>query len=343
MLRLRLRRYVLRRLLTVIPVILGVTLIAFTLENSTSFPAAPYINEYMSPEQIQAVIHEHGFDQPLYIRYFYFLNDLVHGDLGYSQSVGLSVTNAIQIFFPATVELSITALIIAILLGIPLGTRSALRRGKATDYASRLVSLTGMSIPPMILAFILQYIFFFELAKLGLPFLPATGRLSTTVPYVTGFALFDSLFAANPGAILDWLSHLVLPAATLSLIILAPVMRIVRASLLEVMNKEFVTAARAKGLSEPIVTYKHAMRSALLPVITNLGYLFGILLSGSVITETVFSWPGVGRWVTFAITSGDVAAVTGFTLIMGLVYVFVNTLVDITYAWIDPRIKLGGA
>ena len=158
---------------------------------------------------------------------------------------------------------------------------------------------------------------------------------------MTGFALVDGIIAGNPSAAFDWLNHVILPSATLALITLAPITRIVRASLLEVLGKEYIVAARAKGVSEKLVLYRHAMKNALLPVITSLGYLFGSLLGGAIITETVFAWPGVGRWVTFAITSGDVAAVVGFTLVMGIAYVLINAFVDIMYAFFDPRVKLG--
>jgi peptide/nickel transport system permease protein len=336
-----LRRYIAYRFMMVVPVFLGVTLIAFLISYSTSFPAAPYINEYMTPAQIQQVIKEHGFDQPAIVRYLYFMRDLVHGDLGFSQSVGLTVVDAIRMFFPATIELAVTALLISVVAGIPLGARAALSRGKRYDHMSSIGSLMGTSLPPFILAFLLQYIFFYEFRILNLPFLPSTGRTTLSVPFVTGFTLIDSLIAGNPAAALDWLRHIILPSTTLAFITLAPVTRIVRASLLEVLGKEYIVAARAKGISEKLVLYRHAMRNALLPVITSLGYLFGTLLGGAIITETVFAWPGVGRWVTFAITSGDVAAVTGFTLVMGIAYVLINAFVDIMYAFFDPRVKLG--
>src|SRR6267143_5052136 len=341
----KLRDYIIRRLLLLIPVLLGVSVIVFALTRAPGRdPASLYITERMTDQQIQEVYRRYGFDQPVYIQYLRWLAGALGGALGYSRTAHLGVTEAIVAFFPATFELTTVSIFFAILIAIPLGVVSAKRRNDPVDQASRVFALMGVSIPIFWLAVMFQFLFAFTPQQFGITLLPLAGRyddktqLFFGVPGVTHFYTIDSLLAGNLAAFWDAISHLILPAMALSYASMAIITRIMRSSMLEVLGAEYIKTARAKGLSEKLVVRKHAVRNALIPTTTVVGLSYGGLLSGAVLTETIFRWPGMGSWSVNAAVNNDIAAVLGFTLLAAVVYVLVNLIVDIAYAYLDPRI-----
>jgi len=369
----KLRYYVIRRLLLVIPVFIGVTLIAFTLTNSVGDPCAIYVTERMNPQQIASTCYIHGFTtaptvgapyKPIWERYTYYMNDLFHGDLGYSKSDNRPVAESISVRFPATFELLIPALILSILIAVPLGITSAVNRNKPIDHATRVLALSGVSLPIFWLGLILQLLVSGNQGML-VPYigltnaqgikegLPIAGRydeynsgktwdlVENPSGFHTGIYSFDAIVHLNSVAFADAVAHLALPVICLTYTNLALITRLMRSSMLENLNLEYIKAARAKGLPESIIIHKHAKRNALIPITTVIGLSIGGLLGGAVLTESVFSWPGLGRWSTAAITRVDQAAITSFVLITSICYVAANLIVDIAYAYLDPRIRLG--
>jgi peptide/nickel transport system permease protein len=339
-------QFVVKRLILLIPVLFGVTLLAFTLSHLIGDPVAAYVTLRTPEAQIQRIIIEKGLDKPIPTQYAIYIRDLIQGDWGLSRSVNdRPVTEVIKAFFPATFELTIAAFVVALVVGIPFGILSATHKDKPVDHVTRVVALSGVSIPIFWLGLLMLYVFYYYFQTIGLPYLPGGGRVS---PYlspplvpITGFLVLDGLLQLRPDALADALSHLVMPAFVLGYYSLALITRMMRSSMLEVMRQDYITLARAKGLSERIVIYRHAMKNAMLPTVTIVGVAFGSLLTGAPITETVFAWPGLGRWAAGAILSTDFAAISGFTIVAALVYVVTNLLVDILYGFLDPRIRLG--
>lgn len=347
----KLRDYIIRRLLLLIPVFIGITFITFALTHMlpNSDPAAAWLKQKWTPQERDFIVHAHHLDQPLINQYLYYINDLAHLDLGLSASEGgRPVMAALRDYFPATLELTLMAMILCIVIGIPLGILSAIKKDKWPDHLVRLFSLTGISLPVFWLALILQYVFY-----LKLHLLPLGGRLPTgvspptfTLPFIsgnfhTGLYLIDSLMAGNLDMFWQILLHLILPSFCLAFIYLAVITRMMRSSMLEAMTQDYIRTARSKGLSERVVIFKHALRNALVPTTTVSGLMFGGLLSGAVLTETIFYWPGIGRYSTNAIASMDFASIMGFTMVIVVIYVLTNLFVDILYAYLDPRIKYG--
>jgi len=304
------------------------------------------VNSYLSdPEraserQIQAVIDKYGLDEPQYIQYLYWLKGVLQGDLGYSQVANLPVTDAIKLKFPATFEIAILATIIAVVVGIAAGTRSAVKANSAFDQATRVTSLVAVSIPVFWLGLMLLKVFYLDLGWAAAP----DGRTSigfADVPTPTNFMLIDSLIVGRPDMFWDALMHLALPAITLAFASTAIIVRMMRSSMLEVLGAEYVRTARSKGLPEKVVIKRHARRNALIPTTTVVGLSFGGLLSGAVLTETIFNWPGMGRWAADAAFNLDTAGIMGFTLLAAVIYTLANLTVDIMYAYLDPRVRLG--
>ena len=340
--KMKMYQFVIRRLLLLIPVLIGVSIIVFALTRMTGDPAAAYINPKMTPAQIEAVKEQYHFNDPAYIQYFYWLNGVVHGDWGWSTSVGEPVTQAIGQFFPATFELTVFAMVFAVIIGVALGTTSAIRRNKPFDHTTRVVSLIGVSLPIFVLGLILIYLFAYSW-----PIFPQGGRFSDSyifapggIPHITGFLLIDSAWVGNFQLFGDALWHLILPAITLAFSTIAVITRIMRNSMLEVLGLDYVKTARAKGLPEKTVTRKHARKNAMIPTTTVIGLAFGGLLGGAVLTESIFNWPGLGRYSTQAIGGQDIPAILGFVLITAIIYVLVNLVVDVLYAYLDPRVRL---
>lgn len=337
----KLRDYIIRRLLLLIPVMLGLSVIVFALTRVGGDPASLYITERMTEAQIRQVYIKYGFDQPIWIQYQRWLFGALQGDLGYTRTAHMPVTDAIASFFPATFELTTVSIFFAVVFAIPLGILSAKRRNEPVDHASRVFALAGVSIPIFWLAVMLQFVFAYSLA-----WFPFGGRFDDKlgvffqVPQRTQFYTIDSLIAGNLAAFVDAIYHLVLPSVALSYTSMAIITRIMRSSMLEVLGAEYIKTARAKGLNEKLVVRRHAVRNALIPTTTVVGLSYGGLLGGAVLTETVFRWPGLGQWSVSAALNRDLAAVLGFTLLAAIVYVLVNLVVDITYAYLDPRIRL---
>jgi ABC-type dipeptide/oligopeptide/nickel transport system permease component len=336
----RMTTYIARRLLLLVPVLLGVSVFVFSLTRLAGKPESAYITEKMTDAQIAQVMARYHFDAPIWDQYYYWLTGIFQGDWGYSKVANMPVTQAIGTYFPATFELTLVSIIIAVIIGIYVGTLSAVRKDKPVDHATRIVALSGVSLPIFWLGLLLQLVFYNYLHLL-----PANGMISTKYiilgyPHATGFLLFDSLSVGNLTIFWDELGHIILPAVTLAFGTIAVIARIMRSSMLEVMNQDYVKTARAKGLPNKVVIKKHARRNALIPTTTVVGLSFGGLLGGAVLTESIFSWPGLGQWSARAILSNDTASVLGFVMIIAIIYVLTNLIVDLLYAYLDPRVRL---
>ncbi|WP_232660912.1 ABC transporter permease [Pseudonocardia sp. TRM90224] len=331
-------RFVVRRLLQVIPTLLLLSLLVFWwLRSLPGGPATALLGDKATPERIAEINRGLGLDQPILTQYWLFLGRVVSGDFGTSTITGEPVLSEIARFMPATIELSVVALLIAVLLGIPLGYLAARYRGRPLDVATVIGTLVGVAVPVFFLGYLLkQYI------AVDLRLLPPSGRLSTGIDAtdVTGFAVLDGLLTREFDASLDALRHLVLPAVTLATIPLAVIVRITRASVLDVLGADFVRTANAKGLAPITVRSRHVLRNALLPVSTTIGLQVGLLLAGAVLTEKVFVWGGIGTMLADAITLKDYPRLQALLLMGAVIYVVVNLLVDISYAVIDPRVRL---
>jgi peptide/nickel transport system permease protein len=330
-------RYVVRRLLLLIPILFGLSvLVFFWVRALPGSPAESLLGERATPELVQAYKDRYGLDEPVYKQYWGQLKSWSRGDLGTSVATHRAVTDEIRDRFPATMELAIAALIFSISLGVPLGFVAAKRYGSVIDHASLFISLIGISIPVFVLGIILKYVF---AVRLG--WLPATGRIDVTITaeHPTGFYVLDAIITRDWSTLWDVTKHLILPAIALGSIPLAIIARITRASVLDVQNEDYVRTARAKGLPPLIVDRRHVLRNAALPISTIIGLQIGLLLSGAVLTETVFSFPGMGSWLAGAIFNRDYSVLQGGILFVAFVFVFINLIVDVLYAFINPRIR----
>jgi peptide/nickel transport system permease protein len=329
--------YVVRRILTVIPVLLGVSILVFLfLHLIPGDPATVMLGERATPESIARVRTTLGLDKPLYQQYLIYIGKVIHGDLGESVVRGDPVMKDLARRFPATIELSFAAILVALVVGVPAGIVSAVRRNSIFDNVSRLISLTGVSMPIFWLGLMLSWFF-----GVTLGILPTGGRMTASLELHrrTNFLIIDSILAGDMGTLVDILRHLVLPALALGTIPTAIIARMTRSSMLEVLGQDYIRTAHAKGLRERVVVLRHALKNALLPVITVVGLQVGTLLSGAILTETIFSWPGLGSWIYDAIFARDYPIVQGATLFIALIFVAVNLLVDVLYAVADPRIR----
>jgi peptide/nickel transport system permease protein len=334
--------FVARRLLLLGPMLVGITLLSFLL--SQAVPADPVtanLGEQAAadPQAVAAFRHEWGLDRSLPEQYTVYVGNVLRGNLGVSVSTRQPVWLDLQQRFPATIELAVVAMALSIVVGLPLGILSAVRRDSLVDQVTRVISLVGVSMPVFWLALVALLVFY---ARLG--WAPAPGRLSASLsapPLVTGFLLVDSLLAGRWDAARDTLHHLVLPAVVLSTYNLGVLARLMRGSALDVLGEDYVRTARAKGLGERAVVLRHATRNALLPVVTVIGLSFGRLLSGAVITESVFAWPGLGLYAFRSATALDFPAIMGVGMVVATVYIVANLLVDLAYAVIDPRVQVG--
>lgn len=330
-------RFLIRRLLLLIFVIWGISLITFVLARVVpTDPARLIAGPRASPASLEVVRKDYGLDRPLIEQYLNYLRGLVRGDLGRSFSSRRLVTEDLRAFFPATVELTLAALLIAVVIGLPLGILAAVRRNSWLDYIGRTLATLGLAIPPFWLGLMLQLLFY-----TGLTWLPVGDRLSqdvTAPPLLTGLYTIDSLLRGQLATFGDALYHLLLPAIVLSFSTTAVFVRLVRTTLLEVMAMDFIRTARAKGLANQWVILRHALRNAILPILTIGGLQLGLLLSGTLLVESIFSWPGLGRYSAQSIVSADYNGIMGVTLLIAVIYLLVNTVVDLLYAWFDPRI-----
>jgi dipeptide transport system permease protein len=331
-------RFFLHRIGMVIPTFIGITILAFALIHLIpGDPVEVMMGERgVDPATHAAELHRLGLDQPLPVQYFHYLGQALHGNLGNSLVTNTTVMSEFMARFPATVELSICALLFALLVGLPAGVFAALRRGTAVDHGVMGAALTGYSMPIFWWGLILIMLF-----SVTLGWTPVSGRIAVEydVPHVTGFMLIDALLSTDEGAFRSAVSHLILPSIVLGTIPLAVIARMTRSSMLEVLREDYVRTARAKGLSPARVIVVHALRNALIPVVTVIGLQVGTLLAGAVLTETLFSWPGIGKWLIDAIGRRDYPVVQGGILMIATLVIVVNLLVDLVYGVLNPRIR----
>jgi peptide/nickel transport system permease protein len=330
-------RLIVRRLAFLVIVLLGLSLITFTLSHVIpADPARLYAGPRASAATVQQIRHQFGFDRPIWTQYGAYLGGITHGDFGYSLTSHRPVGADIHDYLPATIELTLAAIVIILLVGIPLGVVAAVWHGSIVDHLSRVIAITGVSIPAFWLGLMAQLLLF---DKLNL--FPADGRLSAATaapPTITGLYTLDSLLTGQGGLFLQSLWYLALPAAVLAYGSLSVLTRMVRASMLEALGQDFVRTARSKGLRQRAVVMRHALRNALLPATTVMGLQIGFLLGGALLVEDVFAWPGIGRYATLATLNLDYNAIMAVTLIAALIYVLANLLVDILYLVLDPRV-----
>jgi len=329
--------YIVKRILGVIPVLLCVSILVFGfLRLIPGDPALTMLGERATPENINRVREQLGLNKPIHEQYLTFLGNALRGDLGRSVMRQEIVAEQIIRRFPATLELTMAAILIALIVGIPAGIISAVRRGTWFDTLSMLIALTGVSMPIFWLGLMLIFLF-----SVVLHVLPTGGRMEAGTQFVpiTNLLLLDAVLRGDLQTFVLALRHLALPALALGTIPMAIIARMTRSAMLEVLSQDYVRTARAKGLHERTVLIRHALRNAWLPIITVVGLQVGRLLSGAILTETVFSWPGIGRWLVDAIYARDYPIVQGVTLFIAIVFVAVNLIVDLLYAFVDPRIR----
>lgn len=330
-------KYLARRIIESIPVIIGVSILVFMLLHLIpGDPATVMLGERATPENVDALRERLGLNKPLYEQYLLWVGRMLRGDLGNTVRGNIPVADEIGARFPATIELSLAALFLATAVGVPLGIISGIKRNSIIDTLTMFGALFGVSIPVFVLGLLLIFLFGVEWG-----WLPFVGRLTSGVGIErrTGLHLVDALLSGNMSGFKDALEHLILPTITLATVSLAIIARITRSAMLEVLNQDYIRTARAKGLKGRQVIMSHAFRNALLPVVTIIGLSLGRLLSGAVLTETIFSWPGVGKWLFDSIIARDYPIVQSMTLLIALVFIVVNLAVDLLYAVIDPRIR----
>jgi len=345
-------KYIIRRLISILPTLIGVTFVIFMFQRLIpGDPAVAMLGEHATQENVERIREQFGLNRPLFLdrealvqedllgffdsQYIRYLGRLVRFDLGNSIHRRIPVAETLILRFPATVELAFLSMLIAIIIGVPVGIASAARRNSVIDGVTMIGSLVGVSMPIFWLGLMEIMLF-----AVFLKWLPAGGRLSSGVEVetITHLILVDSLLTGNIKAFIDALQHIIMPAAALATIPMAIIARMTRSSMLDVLQEDYIRTAKAKGLEERVVLFRHALKNAFLPVITIIGLQAGTLLAGAVLTETIFSWPGIGKWVYDSILGRDYPIVQGGTLLIAIIFLFINLLVDISYAWLDPRI-----
>lgn len=330
--------FILRRVGLVIPTFIGVSLVAFLFIRM--LPGDPILllagERGLPPEKYAELMHAYGFDRPVWEQYLSYVWDLLHGDFGTTINTKRPVLSEFATLFPATIELSVCAILFATLLGIPAGVIAAVKRGSIFDHGLMSVALVGYSMPIFWWALLLIIVF-----SGLLQWTPVSGRISLLYffPSVTGFMLIDSLLSGQKGAFSSALAHLVLPTIVLGTIPLAVIARQTRSAMLEVLGEDYVRTARAKGLSPFRVVAVHALRNAMIPVVTTIGLQVGVLLAGAILTETIFSWPGIGKWLVDSIFRRDYPAVQGGLVLIAIVVMVVNLVVDMLYGLVNPKIR----
>ena len=331
---------ILKRLVTVIPTLIGVVIVTFLLTRVLpGDPAVYFAGPAATPQSIAEIRKSLGLDRPLPDQFARYVSDLAHGNFGNSLSTGRPVAAEISSRLPASAELTLSGLFLAIAIAVPLGIVAAVRQGSLVDHLCRVVATAGVSLPVFFTGLLLVYVFYFRLGWSPAPI----GRLdafATAPPDITGFYLIDSLITGNFETFRAALGQLILPAVTLAVFSLAPITRMTRASMLAVLASEFIRTARASGLDGRTVIITYAFRNAMLPVVTTLGMVFSFLLGANVLVEKVFAWPGIGSYAVEALLQSDFAPVQGFVLTMAVLYVALNLLIDMLYGVIDPRVRL---
>lgn len=331
-------KFILRRLLLLIPILLGLTAIIFTLARLLpGDPASAILGERATPSSLARVREAMGLDRPMIEQYWDYISGFARLDLGNSFITNRNVTDDFLQRFPATIELAVSALAFALIIGIPLGMLTAKRRGTWVDQFGNVASLIGISIPIFFLGLMLKWAF-----AIQFPILPDSGRIDLieySIPRVTNFMTIDAAIAGEWGGVVDALRHLILPGIALGTIPLAIIMRITRASVIDVLNEDYVRTANAKGLPSDVVDGRHVLRNAMLPVVTVIGLQTGLLLGGAILTETIFGWAGVGKWVYDAVVNSDYQVIQSGVMLLALIFIVVNLIVDVSYAFFNPRIR----
>jgi peptide/nickel transport system permease protein len=331
--------YVIRRVLSLIPTLLGVSIIVFLfLRMIPGDPALALTGEHATVANVERIREEFGLNKPLHEQYLTYMGKVLRGDLGRSILSRRPIMDEIRARFPATIELSVCALTVALVVGVPAGIISATKRNSIFDNIAMVGSLLGISMPIFWLGLMLNWFFAVQLG-----WLPSVTRLDAGIELqrITNLLIVDSIITGNAEALLNAIQHLILPAIALGTIPMAIIARMTRSAMLEVLEQDYVRTARAKGLRERVVIIRHALKNALLPVITIIGLQVGVLLSGAVLTETIFAWPGIGRWLYLSILSRDYPIVQGMALFITVLFLVINLLVDVSYALVDPRIRYG--
>jgi peptide/nickel transport system permease protein len=336
----KLRYYVIRRVLLFIPVLIGLSVITFVISHMVpGDPVGLAAGPGATPQQLETLRQAYGMDKPLPIQYLQYMLNVLHGDLGRSMMSGHSVWDDLRIFFPNTLQLVVIAMLVALVIGIPLGVVAAVWRDKWPDQLSRIFALGSISVPAFWLAIVLQLVL-----SMTLHMLPVDGLYdsrSTPPPSHSGFLLIDTLIDGDPTAFGIALQHMILPAVTLALGPIAFIMRILRADVLETLNSDWVKMVRANGVPEPVILFKYVLKNSLIATVAVFGFIVGYSLGGSVVIETVFDWPGLGLYAVNSALAQDFQPVMGVTLLIGLVFLVVNLATDLVYGVLDPRIRYG--
>jgi peptide/nickel transport system permease protein len=334
-----LTRFLLRRLLLTPFVILGVAFISFVIGRLVvADPVRAWIGEKASEETAKIMIERYHLKDPIPVSFYYYLINLFTGDWGISPVSGQPVLPTIISHIPATIELSLFAMLLIIIIGIPLGILSAVHKEKLPDHNSRILALIGMSSPPFLIALFLQLTFYYQFR-----IFPSGSRLDPSItppPTLTGLFLVDSLLAGDLMTFIISVKHIFLPALTLALLNIGTIVRLVRSTMLDVLDKDYIKTARAKGLKERVVIYKHALRNAMIPTTTVLAMQLGAMLGGSIVVETVFGWPGIGRFAVESVLNLDYPSIIGISIVFALAVVITNLIADLFYTFLDPRIKV---
>jgi len=330
--------FIIRRLGGLVFVMFGVTLLTFFLAQLVpTDPVAAALGSNAREAQVEAYRQKMGLDQPVVVQYVTYMSRLLQGDLGDSIRTRRAVAADLRDYLPATIELTLAAMFVTLLVGVPLGILAALNRNTWIDGGARILALVGGAMPIFYVGLVLLGIFYRQLQ-----WLPGPGRLDSTIQpptAITGLYTVDALLTGNWPVFANAVAHLILPAITLGLFSTAVLLRMTRSSMLEMLGQDYVRTARAKGLAQRVVIGRHVFKNALPPILTIVGILFGSLLSGAVLTETIFNWPGIGRYATTSVTTLDYPAVMGVALVAAIIYPLANTLVDIGYSAIDPRVR----
>ncbi|WP_075980260.1 ABC transporter permease [Bacillus massilinigeriensis] len=329
--------YTVKRIFSLVPVLLGLSFVVFLMIRAIpGDPAQVILGKVATPEAIVELNKQLGLDQPWYVQYFHYLGDLLSGDLGESLRTKTAINAEIWQYLAATMELSFVAMLIAIIVGVNAGIISAWFQNSWFDYIAMVLALIGVSMPIFWLGLMEQWVF-----AINLDWLPTSGREDVRNPItaVTNFYIIDSLIQGDMNQLWTVIKHLVLPSIALATIPMAIIARITRSTMLEVMKSDYIRTARAKGLKMFWVVYKHSLKNAIIPVLTVIGLQTGLLLGGAILTETIFSWPGIGRYIYDAIGFRDYPVVQSGILIIAFIFVLINLIVDLLYAFVDPRIK----
>jgi len=333
----KLGTYILKRIFLMLVVMLGVaTIVFFITRVIPADPVGAILGGNAPIERVDEMRHQLGLDKPILLQFIDYLKGIVHADFGISLKSNRPVLIDIINYFPATIELAVASMIFAVVVGVVLGVFSAIYRNKSIDHFSRIFSILGVSMPVFWLGLLLLFLFYYQL-----DWFPGGGRHNLFIfpTHVTGLLLLDSIVTRDWATFWNGLHHIILPAFVLGYASAASIARIMRASMLDILRQDFIRTAKSKGLSKRLIIYRHALKNALIPVVTVIGLSFGSLLSGAVLTETIFSWPGLGRYIVNALLVLDYPAVTGGTLFIAFIYSLANLIVDISYAALDPRMR----